>query len=85
MHPFPLPWVQEFFLVAACCGDELVNGKSEMLDLFTSKSAFIFLGKVRFISWTVAYSTWSTYVARSHEHLTCVHDNLAFIFILASN
>ena len=25
MHPFPLPCVQEFFLVAACCGDELVN------------------------------------------------------------
>ena len=34
MHPFPLLRVEEFFFVAACCGDELVNGKSEMLDIF---------------------------------------------------
>ena len=72
------------FFVAACCGDELVNGKLEMLDILSSKSAFIFLAEVKFISRTLAYSTWSTYVGRSHEYFTCVHDNFPFIFVHAS-
>ena len=72
------------FVTGHICLHTFFFGNSEMLDIFSSKSAFIFLAELKFISWTLAYSTRSTYMERSHEHFTCVHNNLPFIFVHAS-